>query len=62
MGGDEHLGERDKVEEEACDGGGDSDVTPAGAVVESGGQDRERGDCVEEYGDSEPEKRHDYLV
>ena len=37
VGGVEHLGERDEVEEDCGDGGGDGDVTPPGAVVESGG-------------------------
>ena len=46
VGSVEHLGERDEVEEDGCDGGGDGDVTPAGAVVEGGGQDRERGYAV----------------
>ena len=38
VGGVEHLGERDEVEEDGGDGGGDGDVTPARAVVERGGQ------------------------
>jgi hypothetical protein len=58
VGGVEHLGERDEVEEDGGDGGGDGDVTPAGTVVEGGGQDRERGDAVEKDRDSEPEEGH----
>ena len=58
VGGVEHLGERDEVEEDGGGGGGDGDVTPAGAVVEGRGQDRERGDAVEEDRDSEPEEGH----
>jgi hypothetical protein len=61
VGSAEHLGERDKVEEDSCDGGGDGYVTPAGPVVEGGGQDRERGYAVEEDRDSEPEERHNEL-
>ena len=34
VGGVEHLGERDEVEEECGDGGRDGDVPPAGTVVE----------------------------
>ena len=33
-------------------------MTPAGAVVEGGGQDRERGYAVEKDRDSEPEEGH----
>lgn len=58
MGGVEHLGERDEVEEDGGDGGGDGDVTPAGAVVEGGGQNGKRGYAVEEDRDSEPEEGH----
>lgn len=58
MGFVEHLGKRDEVEEDGGDGGGNGYVTPAGAVVEGGGQDRKRGDAVEKDRDSEPEKRH----
>jgi hypothetical protein len=54
VGGVEHLGERDEVEEDRHGGGGDGDVTPAGAVVERGGQNRKRGNAVEEDRDSEP--------
>ncbi len=58
MGGVEHLGERDEVEENGGDGGGDGDVAPAGAIVEGGGQHGERGYAVEEDRDSEPEEGH----
>ena len=58
VGGVEHLGERDEVEESAGDGGGDGEVAPAGAVVEGRGQHREGGDAVEEDRDSEPEEGH----
>ena len=58
MGGVEHLGEGDEVEEDGGDGGGDGDVPPAGAVVECGGQDGERGYAVEKDRDSEPEEGH----
>ena len=58
VGGVEHLGERDEVEEDGGDGGGDGDVTPAGTVVERDGQNREGGDAVEKNRDSEPEERH----
>jgi len=54
----EHLGERDEVEEDGGNGGGDGDVPPAGTVVERGGQDRERGYAVEKDRDSEPEEGH----
>jgi hypothetical protein len=54
VGGVEHLGERDEVEEDGGDGGGDGDVTPSGPIVEGCGQDRERGYAVEEDRDSEP--------
>ena len=46
------------MEEDGGGGGGDGDVAPAGAVVERGGQDRERRYAVEENRDSEPEERH----
>ena len=59
MCGVEHLGEGDEVEEDSGDGGGDGDVTPAGAVVEGGGQDGKRGYAVEEDRDSEPKEGHD---
>jgi hypothetical protein len=62
VGGVEHLGERDEVEEDGSDGGRDGDVTPAGTVVEGGGQDRERGYAVEEDRDSEPEEGHKVQV
>jgi hypothetical protein len=39
VGGVERLGEGDEVEEDGSDGCGDGDVTPAGTVVEGGGQD-----------------------
>lgn len=58
VGGVEHLRQRNKVEEDGGSGGGDGDVTPAGAVVEGGGQDRERGYAVEENRDSEPKEGH----
>ncbi len=62
VGGVEHLGQRDEVEEQRGDGGGDGDVAPAGAVVERGGQDGERGYAVEENRESEPEEGHIFLV
>ena len=37
VGGVEHLGERDEVEENGGYGGGDGDVTPARAIVEGSG-------------------------
>jgi hypothetical protein len=58
MGGVEHLGERDEVEEDGCNSGGDGDVAPSGAVVEGGGQDGERGYAVKKDRDSEPEEGH----
>ena len=58
VGGVEHLGERDKVEEYGGNGGGDGDVTPTGPVVQGGRQNRERGYAVEEDRDSEPEEGH----
>jgi hypothetical protein len=61
VGGVEHLGQRDEVEEECGGGGGDGDVTPAGTVVERCREDGERGYAVEEDRDSEPEERHNYL-
>lgn len=54
----EHLGQGDEVEEYGGNGGWNGDVTPARAIVEGGGQDRERGNAVEEDSDSEPEERH----
>jgi hypothetical protein len=60
VGGVEHLGERDEVEEDGSDGGRDGDVTPAGTVVEGSRQNRERGYAVEEDRDSEPEEGHDH--
>ena len=59
VGGVEHLGERDEVEEECRDGGGNGDVAPAGTVVEGRRKDGQRGDAIEENGDSEPEKGHE---
>ncbi len=59
VGGVEHLGQRDEVEEECCYGGGDSDVAPAGTVVEGRREDGQRGDAIEKNGDSEPEKGHE---
>ncbi len=56
--GVEGLGEGDEVEEDGGDGGGDGDMPPAGAVVQSCGQYRESGDAVEENRDSEPKERH----
>ena len=58
VGGVEHLGQGDEVEEDGGDGGGDGDVTPAGTVVEGGGQHCERGYAVEKNRDSEPEEGH----
>jgi hypothetical protein len=58
VGGVEHLGQGDEVEEDGGEGGRDGDVPPAGPVVQSGGQDRERGYAVEEDRDSEPEEGH----
>ncbi len=58
VGGVEHLGERDEVEEQAGDGGGDGEMPPARAVVERRRQHRERGDAVEQDCDSEPEQGH----
>ena len=60
VGGVEHLGEGDEVEEDGGDGGGDGDVTPARAVVEGSGQNPQRGYAVEEDRDSEPEEGHDH--
>ena len=62
VGGVEHLGERDEVEENGGDGSGDSDVTPLGAVIKGGGQNRKRGYAVEENRDSEPEEGHKVQV
>ena len=58
VGGVEHLGQRDEVKEDGSDGGWNGEMTPAGAVVESRGEDGERGDAVEDDCDSEPEERH----
>jgi len=58
MGGDEHLGQRDEVEEECGDRGRNGDVAPAGTVVERCREDGQRGNAVEKYRDSEPEERH----
>jgi len=58
VGGVEHLGERDEVEEDGSGGGRDGDVTPVGTVVEGGRQNGERGYAVEEDRDSEPEEGH----
>jgi len=58
VGGVEHLGQRDEVEEEGRDGDRDGEVTPAGAVVERCREDGERGNAVEEDRDSEPEEGH----
>jgi hypothetical protein len=60
VGGVEDLGEGDKVEEHGGDGDGDGDVTPAGPVVQGGGQNRERGYAVEKDRDSEPEEGHNH--
>ena len=58
VSGVEHLGQRDEVKEDGGDGGWDGEMTPAGAVVESSGQNRERGYAVEKNRDSEPEEGH----
>src|SRR5438270_11321638 len=58
----EGFGERDEVEEDSGDGGGNGDVPPAGAVVKGGGQNGERGDAVEENRDSKPEERHKVIL
>ncbi len=58
VGGVEGFGEGDEVEEGCGGGGGDGEVTPAGAVVERGGQDGEGRYAVEENRDSEPEESH----
>jgi hypothetical protein len=58
VGSIEHLGQGDEVEEDSGDGGGHGKVTPAGTIVEGGGQDRQGGYAVEEDRDSEPEERH----
>ena len=54
----EHLGQRYEMEEYSGYGAWDGYVTPAGAVVKSCRQDRERGDAVERDRDSEPEEGH----
>jgi hypothetical protein len=61
VGGVEHLGEGDEVEEGRGDGGGDGDAGPAEAVVQGRGQDCERGGAVEDEGDSEPEEGHRWV-
>ena len=54
----EGFGEGDEVEEGGGDGGGDGYLAPGVAVVEGGGQDRERGYAVEENRDSKPKEGH----
>lgn len=61
MGGVEHLGKRDEVEEERRNGCGDGDVAPAGAVVERCREDGERGNAVEKDRDSEPKEGHGFI-
>ena len=56
--GIEHLCERDEVKEDCGDGGGNGNVTPAGAVVESRGKNCKGGDTVEDDCDFEPEEGH----
>lgn len=56
VGGVEHLGQRDEVEQQRGDGSGYGDVAPAGPLVERGGQDSERGYTVKKDRDSEPEE------
>ncbi len=46
------------MKEDSGDGCGDSDVAPAGAIIQSDREHRKRGDAVERDRDSEPEKRH----
>jgi len=46
------------VEQDSSGGGGDGDMTPARALVESSGQNGERGYAVEKDRDSEPEEGH----
>ena len=58
--GVQHFGERDEMKEHGGDGGGDGDMSPAGAVIQGGGQNRERGYAVEEDRDSEPEEGHSH--
>jgi hypothetical protein len=58
VGGGEGFCDGDEVEEDTGECGGDRDVAPTGAVVEGRGQDRERGDAVEDDRDSEPEEGH----
>lgn len=58
--GVKHFGEGDEVEENGGDSGRDSNMPPARAVIECGGQDRERGYTVEKDGDSEPEEGHNH--
>ena len=62
VSGIEHLDQRDEVEEDRGGGGGDCDVTPAGTVVQRCRKDGERGKCVEEDCDSEPEEGHGILL
>lgn len=50
------FGKGDKVEEQRRDGGGDSYMPPAGAVVESGWQNSQRGDAIKKDCDSEPKE------
>lgn len=57
------FGERDEVEEDGGDGGGDGELTPAGPGVrwrrcERSRENGERGDAVEEYRNSEPKEGH----
>ena len=59
VGGVEHLGERDEVEQKCGYGGRDGDMAPAGTVVEGRREDGQRGDAIEENGDSEPEEGHE---
>ena len=58
VGGVEHLDERDEVKEDAGERGGNTKVTPAGAVVEGRGQNREGGDAIEKNREPEPEEGH----
>jgi hypothetical protein len=62
VGGAEGLGEGDEVKEDRGDGRWDSDVAPAGTVVEGGRKNGERGDAVEENCDSEPEEGHEDIT
>ena len=58
VGSAEHLHEGDEVEEDRGGGCGNGNVAPAETVVQGRGQDRERGEAVEEDCDFEPEQRH----